>query len=98
MSDQSSDDLSRQIAAVLQTLTFEQNFVWPVWATAIAANGSMLGLQYRVPGERAHVIAEHVEEPGFVLPVNFVFVSSGDGRAANVTIAGPEGNPEVHCG
>lgn len=97
MSEHVSDDLGRQIAAVLETLTFEHQFAWPVWATAIASNGSMLGLQYRVPGEDAQMVAQHVESPGFALPINLVFVSSGDGRAANVTISGPGSDEEVAC-
>jgi len=97
MSEQLSDDLGRQIAAVLETLTFEYQFAWPVWATAIGSNGSMLGLQYRVPGEDAQVVAQHVESPGFTLPINLVFVSSGDGRAANMTIFGPGSDWEVRC-
>src|SRR5262245_29897840 len=97
MFENTFDELGRQIAAALETLTFEHHVVWPVWATAIGSNGSMLGIQYRVPGEDAYIVAKHVEPPGFTLPVNLVFVSSGDGRAANVIISGPETHQEVTC-
>src|SRR4030095_10740347 len=97
MSEQLSDDLGRQIAAVLETLTFEHQFAWPVWATAIGSNGSMLGLPYRVPGEDAQVVAQHAEPSGFALPISLVFVSSGDGRAAKVTISGPGLDWEARC-
>ena len=96
MSEQISE-LGRQIAAVLETLTFEHHFVWPVWATAIGSNGSILSLQYRVPGEDAQVVAQHIEPPGFALPINLVLVSSGDGRAAKMTISGPGLERDVRC-
>jgi hypothetical protein len=96
MFDGTVNQLSRQIAAALETLTFEQGFGWPIFASIIAANGSMIGAHYRVPGEVAHIVAKHVEEPGFGLPINLVFVSGTDGRAANIVIARPDEDDEVH--
>jgi hypothetical protein len=89
------DYLSRQIGAALETLTFEHHFAWPVYVAIIAANGSMLGVHYRVPGEEAQIVAQHVEAPGFEVPVSLVFVSSGDGRTANVLISRSPGDSEV---
>jgi hypothetical protein len=66
--------------------------------TAIASNGSMLGIHYRVPGEDAQIVAQHVEPPGFDVPINCLFVSSGDGRAANIVISRGDGSSEVHHG
>ncbi len=96
MFDESVNQLSRQIAAALETLTFERDFGWPVFATAIAANGSMIGVHYRVPGEDAQIVAQHVEEFGFSLPINLVFVSGADGRAANVVISRRDEDEGVH--
>jgi hypothetical protein len=88
--------LSQKIASVLETLTFEHNFAWPVYVVVIASNGSMLCLHYRVPGENAQVVAQHSERYGFAVPINLVLVSSGDGRAAKLLISKPDGDPEVH--
>ena len=87
--------LSQQLGAALERLTFEYDFTWPVYGVAIASNGSIVGIHYRVPGESGQFVAEHVEPPGFAVPINLFFVSSGDGRVANITINGPEKTPEV---
>jgi hypothetical protein len=96
MFDQTVNQLSRQIAAALETLTFEQGFGWPIFASIIAANGSMIAAHYRVPGEVAQIVAQHLEEPGFSMPINLVFVSGADGRAANMMIARRGEDEGVH--
>jgi hypothetical protein len=95
MFDETVNYLSRQIAAALETLTFEEGFGWPIFATAIAVNGSMIGAHCRVPGEGAQIVAHYVEEPGFTLPINIVFVSGADGRVANVVISHRDGDEGV---
>jgi hypothetical protein len=79
--------LGQQIGVALETLARDDHFAWPVFVTVIASNGSMIGAHYRTLGEDARVVARHIEGPGFRLPINLVFVSSGDGRAANVVIS-----------
>ena len=87
------EDLIAQLAQAIEELTTERGFEIPLYVAAIAANGSTLALHYRwadpskpEEGLNAVLVADYMIEPGFQLPINFMFVDATGERAARLVL------------
>lgn len=78
--------LEERIADVLREL-LERGFELPFTMTAVSLNGTVIVVRYSQVGDalRSDVLAEHAEEPGFVMPANLL-IADGAGEAARVQL------------
>jgi hypothetical protein len=76
----------------------EQGFELPVYAAIIASNGACAFFRFVDAGDDESVVpelmAQHLAEPGMVLPVNIIF-SDPTGQAARMLIETTEGTPPL---
>ena len=81
------DELANQIGEMLNTC-LEQGMVLPFIVVSVSTNGSVLVLRYEQGDERLDAVslAEHVVQPGFILPINCMLVDQA-GDAARIVIA-----------
>lgn len=74
-------NLGAQISACLEE-AIERGMQLPFTMVFVAANGSLMAGRYEISdsgeGLTCDVVAEHVLEPGFVLPVNAMLVDSSN--------------------
>ena len=66
--------LSAEIGAELERLA-GSGWKYPIYMVVIAANGTIMALHYG-GGPTGHLVAEHLVQPGAVLPINLIFVST----------------------
>ncbi len=92
-----NNDLTENIGQFLQA-ALEDGFELPVYLACVASNGSVIFYGYNVgageePGLEAELLAEHIEDPCLILPINAVLTDS-TGRAARMVIR-PDEEPQV---
>jgi hypothetical protein len=66
----------------------EQGLQPPIYCVSVGANGSMIGCHYIEndgSGLDCRVVAEYIQDPGMVCPINIYF-SDSSGRAEKVLI------------
>lgn len=88
----SDNPMTEAIRGVLGGL-LEQGAEPPIYLAAVAANGSMMFAHYRDNGHPEHleteVLAQHIDAPGFALPVNLMFTTTtGDAYRVVVNLDG----------
>ena len=74
----------------------DHGFQLPVYAAIIASNGACAFFRFVDAGDDESVVpellAQHLPEPGMVLPVNIIF-SDPAGQAARMLIEATDGTP-----
>jgi hypothetical protein len=80
------ENLSMQISSMLETLISDHGWALPIYCVSVSSNGCILAVHFNEPGQEGKVVAEHLHRDHFPLPINCMFVNSGDGRAAKVVI------------
>jgi len=81
-----------QITAIL-TACLERGFELPLCLCVVGVNGAVLAVRYALKedaGMDCEVLAQHVPEPVFLLPINMM-ITDAQGEAARVVIAQQEG-------
>ena len=94
-------DLAGSLGEVLERL-IKDGFRPPLYAVAVALNGSILVLRYVLVGEaeglEAEVLAEHSEPAAgrgfFALPIN-IMITDAEGEAARVVLTN-DGTQIIH--
>ena len=66
--------MSDEIDAELEKLAGSE-WKYPTYVVVIAANGTIMALHYD-DGPTGRLVAEHLVQPGVVLPINLIFVST----------------------
>lgn len=80
-------NLTEALASAL-TAMIEQGMQLPIYCVSVSANGSVLACHYVEDGDGldCRMVAEHIEEAGFAVPINVIF-SDSSGKAEKIVIA-----------
>jgi hypothetical protein len=79
--------LGEKIADTIDSLIEDHGFTFPIYSVSISSNGCLLAAYFDGPAQPPRMVAEYLPDSrGFALPINWVFVNNGDGRAAKLTI------------
>jgi hypothetical protein len=89
-------DLAASIGELLQECLEKRGFQLPLHVAAVSANGTAMIARY-TEGHTAldvTILAEHVEDPGYALPINMMFCDTV-GNAARALIDKPNIKPQL---
>ena len=83
---------TEQLGEMLQVLLNEHGFTPPLYVAIVAKNGSSVIGAYRESGQGLdfQILAQHVEDEFFAVPVNVMVVDSATGNAARVLLSANE--------
>ena len=86
--------LERKISGMLDTVLHRDGFTVPFYCTSIAANGSVSHVRIDAGSDGSStsaILASHVEQDAFPIPVYFVFTQGG--KFVVFSVAAPDEQP-----
>ena len=83
----------QQLAAIL-TACMERGFAPPLYVCAVSVNGAVIAVRYTPAPEEddrveCTVLAEHLADPGFLLPINLL-ITDAQGNAVRAVLPHPD--------
>lgn len=82
-------DFAEVLGEFLSELITHHNYQPPIFLAAIGANGCLFYTRYISRddgGFNCEILAQHNEGPGLQCPINLLFLETGTGRLARVTV------------